>query len=310
MAHVIQNASEKPWSYEEAVRHVRHSDAFLAFMSDLIDERFLSCCPRLKIISGALKGYDNVDVEACTRHGIWFCTVDRTLGAPTAELAIALALVLGRRVLQGDACVRSGKFIGWQPRLYGSSLIGATAGIVGLGEVGLELACRLNAMGTRVVYFDREKKNQAAEKRLGIEFKSLDELLRISDYVFPLLPLTKETVDFLDARAIAIMKRGSFLVNVGRGSIVDEHAVSRYLTSGHLGGYAADVLRMEDRRHTRRGTDWPNGLLSNPHTVFTPHLGTAIAKVREAIELQAAQSIIDIFRGKRPRGAINRISRK
>jgi phosphonate dehydrogenase len=114
------NASHEPWPQDEIIRRSRAADAILAFMTDRIDASMLTACPRLRVVACALKGFDNFDVATCTSAGVWVKIVPDLLTAPTAELAIGLAVGLGRMVREGDALVRSGDFAGWRPIPYGS----------------------------------------------------------------------------------------------------------------------------------------------------------------------------------------------
>jgi phosphonate dehydrogenase len=268
----------------------------MVFMPDSLDDAFLRECPNLKIVAGALKGCDNFDVEACTRLGIWFTIVPDLLTEPTAELALALLLGLARNVLPGDRLIRGGEFQGWRPILYGTGLAGSTVGIIGFGAVGRALALMLQGFSSRVQYYDPSVDGS----------KPLDVVLASSDFVLPLLPLTAETFHLLGRGALAGMKRGAYLINVSRGSVVDEEAVADALESGHLAGYAADTFEMEDWALPNRPREINPRLLRNTdRTLFTPHLGSAVASARLQIELAAANNILQALRGERPSGAIN-----
>ena len=270
--------------------------ALMVFMTDSLDEAFLRTCPHLQIVAAALKGCDNFDVEACTRLGIWFTIVPDLLTGPTAELAIALMLGLARKVLAGDRLIRSGSFQGWRPILYGTGLAGGTVGIIGFGAVGHALARMLEGFPSRVQYHD-----PAAEGSIP-----LDALLATSDFVLPLLPLTKDTFHLLGRDALHRMKPGSYLINVSRGSVVDEEAMADALESGHLAGYAADTFEMEDWARRNRPRELNPGLLRlTDRTLFTPHLGSAVASARSDIERSAANNILAALRGERPADAIN-----
>jgi phosphonate dehydrogenase len=272
------------------------ADALMVFMPDSLDEAFLRECPNLKIIAGALKGCDNFDVEACTRLGIWFTIVPDLLTEPTAELALALLLGLARNVLAGDRLIRSGEFQGWRPILYGTSLAGSTVGIIGFGAVGRALARMLHGFSCRVQYYDPSVDGSTP----------LNVLLASSDFVLPLLPLTSATYHLLGRDALNSMKRGAYLINVSRGSVVDEEAVADALESRHLAGYAADTFEMEDWALPDRPREInPRLLHLNDRTLFTPHLGSAVASARFEIELAAANNILQALRGERPSGAIN-----
>lgn len=298
---VVPNPSRETLTRDAVLERSRDAEAILAFMPDQVDEAFLAACPRLRIVAGALKGYDNFDVEALRRRGVWFTIVPDLLTVPTAELAISLVLALGRRVLLGDELVRSGRFQGWRPVLYGDGLAGRTAGLVGMGALGRAVAARLAAFEMALLYFDEKE----APRQSGASRVALQELLSRSDYVLALLPLTPRTVHLLDAAALAKMRPGSYLVNVGRGSVVDEAAVAAALASGRLGGYAADVFEMEDWARQDSPAGIPASLLAQREkTVFTPHLGSAVSEARRQIALWAARNILDALKGERPRGAV------
>lgn len=277
--------------------------AVLAFMSDRVDARLLSRCPRLQIVAGAFKGADNVDVDACTARGVWVTVAEMQLSAPTAEMAVALLLALARRLREGDALVRTGGFEEWSRRLEGFSVRDAAVGVVGAGSLGREVLVALRALGARCGYSDPHVP-QVGDLRA----RALDDLLAHSEAVIVALPLAPGTRNLIDSRRIAVMPRGAVLVNVGRGSTVDEIAVVEALEAGHLAAYAADVFAVEDRSLADRPTCIHPGLLGHPRSMFTPHLGTAIDGARREIELAAARSIVQAVKGERPEGAINELS--
>ncbi len=189
-------------------------------MADQVDEAFLAGCPRLRVISATLKGYDNFDASACARHGVWLAILPDLLTAPTAELAVGLIIGVMRRVAEADREMRQGAFAGWRPRLYGAGLDGATTGIVGMGQVGRAVATRLRGFGTRIVYCDPQPLPPGPGA--GITRLGWFSLREVSDVVVLALPLSAGTRHLLDAEALAVMRPGAFLVNVGRGSVVDE----------------------------------------------------------------------------------------
>jgi phosphonate dehydrogenase len=305
-ASVDANPSVEPYSWAEFVRKASGASAVMVFMNDSLDARTLDQCPKLRIVAAALKGCDNFDVAACTARGIWFTIVPDLLTIPTAELAIALALGLSRNVLEGDRIVRSGRFTGWRPVLYGTGLHGRKAGIVGMGELGRALARRLQAFGMGILYTDPVALPAAVERELGAQRLDLAGVFANSDFVFSLLPLAPETSHLIDASMLAGMKSGAFLINVGRGSVVDEKAVADALASGKLEGYAADVFEMEDSSRAGRPAGIHPALLAQTRkTLFTPHLGSAVADARLEIEMRAARNIARALSGHRPPDAIN-----
>lgn len=303
---VVANDRDDPWPAHDVRARCSRADAMMAFMTDQIDADLLAACPRLKVIGAALKGYDNIDAAAAERRGIWVTIVPDLLTVPTAELAIGLMLALGRHIRHGDRAIRAQGFHGWRPTLYGQGIAGTTVGIVGFGQVGRAIAQRLAGFGCRVLAFDAHNRRGDGAGAPSVEMVRLDALLAASDCVVLALPLTSATRHIIGKDAIAAMKPGALLVNPARGSLVDETAVADALAAGRLGGYAADVFQCEDwaRADRPRGID-PRLTAADAPTVLTPHIGSAVASVRRAIELSAAHSIIEALSGARPRGAVN-----
>jgi phosphonate dehydrogenase len=131
---------EAPMTADEMRPLLARAHAFMGFMTDRVDRTWLEQAPELRIVAAALKGFDNYDVQACEAAGVWLSIVPDLLTEPTAELALGLAIALGRHLREGDHRVRSGEFSGWRPVLYGTGLAGATVGVVGLGAVGGQLS--------------------------------------------------------------------------------------------------------------------------------------------------------------------------
>lgn len=303
---VVANEGVESWPASRLEQTARDADALMVFMPDKIDEVFLAQCPRLKVIAAALKGYDNIDVAACTRRQVWVTIVNDLLSQPTAELALALILGLTRNVAPGDRLVRSDKFQGWRPVLYGGGVIGKTVGIVGMGRLGQAFARLLAGFSTRVIYNDPVKMSPVQEAFLGIGRTTFENVLSNSDILVVMAPLTASTLHLINGGAIDKMKKGAYLVNVGRGSVVDEAAVASALKQGQLAGYAADVFEMEDwARADHPSQVHPALLAQSDRTLFTPHLGTAVTSARLEIEMSAAASILQALRGERPVDAIN-----
>lgn len=291
---------EQPPSPAMLAARAAGASALLAFMPDRVDAALLDACPKLRIVAGAFKGADNVNVEACTARGVWVTVVPDLLSASTAELAVGLFIAVARRIREGDAAARDGEFAGWRPGFHGVGLEGTTVGIVGMGSLGQAIARRLLGFGCRMAYTDPE-----VPEAEGLTARPLEALLRESRAVVLAVPLTPATHELINADRLALMPPGAILVNVGRGSTVDEEAVAAALGSGRLAGYGADVFAMEDRSQLRAPSAIPPALLKHPRSIFTPHVGSAVAEVRQAIEMRAAESILQALDGDRPEGAIN-----
>ncbi|MGF2944431.1 phosphonate dehydrogenase [Mycobacterium sp. Lab-001] len=306
---VVANQTPESLPRGEVLSRCRDADALLVFMPDRVDEELLRHSPRLKIVAGALKGYDNIDVAACTAAGIWVSYVEDLLTAPTADLAVALLLALDRHIPAGDRHVRSGRHQGWRPELYGGGLTGRRVGIVGMGAVGRAVARRLHAFDAELLYSDPAPLPAADEAELGARAVPLKTLLEASTAVVLTAPLTAATRHLIGEVALQRLPAGALLVNVGRGSVVDENAVADALAAGHLGGYAADVFAFEDWSDSGRPRDIPPALLAHERTLFTPHLGSAVRDVRLRIETAAARSVLDVCAGRRPRVTANHVTR-
>lgn len=303
---VIANSTRERLSRAELLGRAGSADAIMCFMTDSIDADFLAACPRLKVVGCALKGYDNFDVAACTRRGIWITNVPDLLTIPTAELTIGLLIGLTRKLLQGDRLVRGGAFDGWRPVLYGAGLTGKTLGIIGMGAVGRAIAARLQGFEMNLVYADPRPAPAELEARLGLRRVDQKTLLEISDYVVPMVPYTADTLHLIDREAIAAMKDGAFLINACRGSAVNEEAVADALATGKLAGYAADVFELEEWARSDRPRRIAPGLLADTErTLLTPHIGSAVDALRLAIAMEAATNILQALNGERPQGAIN-----
>jgi phosphonate dehydrogenase len=268
----------------------------MAFMPDRVDEDFLARCPRLKVIGASLKGYDNFDVEACQQRGIKFSNIPGLLTEPTAELAVALLLGIGRNILPGDSEVRSGRFRGWRPVFYGKGLAGSRVGIIGMGAIGQAVAKRLKGFECRILCTDLRQAEYGAQYSPELIWLPFEELLAQSDFILLVLPLSLQTRHIISAASIEGFKKGAYLVNIGRGSVVDESAVSAALVSGRLAGYAADVFEFEDLSLDDRPENIHPGLLADAgRTLFTPHLGSAVDFARREIAMEAARYILSVL---------------
>ncbi|MEZ5785730.1 MAG: NAD(P)-dependent oxidoreductase [Xanthobacteraceae bacterium] len=306
-AEVDANPSVEPWTDEEVQGRSRLATGLLAFMTDRIDRDFFAACPALRVVGAALKGYDNIDVDAATAAGVWVTIVPDLLTVPTAELAIGLMLALSRHIVAGDRSIRAHDFTGWRPQFYGAGLSGATVGIVGLGRVGHAIAERLVPFGCRLLAHDPSVRQPPPALLSHLALTDFATVLAEADFLVLALPLTPATQHLINGQAIVRMKHGARIINSARGSVVDEAAVASALAAGKLAGYAADVFECEDwSRLDRPRVIDPRLRAIGAPTVLTPHLGSAVVDIRREIELTAAHSIVDVLTGRVPRNALNR----
>ena len=294
------NTDVEPLDYAALGQKLNRATAMMGFMTDRVDGAMLADAPHLRIVACALKGFDSYDVNACTEAGVWVSIVPDLLTEPTAELAVGLAISLARQIRAADQYVRDGRFAGWRPLFYGKGLAGSTVTIIGLGKVGQAIAKRLSGFGCRMLGVDPGRPEIA-----GLEHVSLAEGIQSADYVMLVVPLTKSTLHMIDAKLLRLAKQHSLWINVGRGSVLDEEAIADRLAAGEIGAYAADVFEFEDWLLETRPTRLSPRLLNAPNTLFTPHIGSAVERVRLAIEHRAADNIIAVLSGNAPPDAIN-----
>jgi len=292
-AHCAVDVNQTPDTLTAAELRTRAAevDGLLVFMPDLIDSALLDACPRLRVVAAALKGDDNIDVAAAARRGITVSIVEDLLTEPTAELAVALLLAAARRVGEGDRLVRSGSFRGWRPTLYGLGLTGSTVGLLVFGAVGQAIARRLSGFDCQLLHVDPV----ITDNQHGSRPVDVDDLFTRCDAVVVSAPLTPHTAGMVGAEQLTRLPAHAVLVNVGRGSVIDEDAVATALDRGSLGAYAADVFAFEDRARPERPLGIHEALRTQERTVFTPHLGSATTTARRSIERLAAENLLQVL---------------
>jgi glyoxylate reductase len=259
------------------------ADGLVTMLADAVGAELMDAAgPGLRVIANYAVGYDNVDLDEARRRGIAVTTTPDVLTRATAEHTIALLLAVARRVAEGDRFLRRQEPWRWSPLfMLGTTLEGATLGIVGLGRIGGEVARLAEGLGMRVIHSGRSG---------GV---ALPELLAEADAVSLHCPLTEETRHLIDARALAGMKPTAFLVNTARGAIVDERALAEALRSGRPAGAALDVFEEEPRVLPE--------LLELENVVLTPHLGSATLPVRTAMGRHCVEALRAVLlEGRRP----------
>jgi D-3-phosphoglycerate dehydrogenase len=247
---------------------------------------------RLRLVARLGVGVDNVDVEACTAHGVLVTITPDSVRRPMASGAMAFVLALAHRLFERDRHVRDG---GWDRFAHiGVGLAGRTLGIVGLGNVGREVAVLAAPFGLRIVAADPF----VTEPPPGVELLELEELLAGSDVVILTCPLTPETHHLLDARRLALMRSAAILVNIARGPIVDGAALAAALAEGRLAGAALDVFEQEP-------LDPADPLLALDNVILAPH---AVGLTDEIFALggrSVSRAILAVTEGRLPEFPLN-----
>jgi len=269
-------------------------DALIVRSGVEVDAALIAAGTRLQVIGRAGVGVDNVDLEAATRAGITVVNAPTGNTIAAAEHTVALLLALARRVPAADASLRRGEWS--RSKLQGVQLRGRTLGIIGLGKIGMAVAERARGFGMTLLGSDPFVTAEQASLR-GVELVPLETLLERSDAITVHVPLTRGTTSLIDAKAIARMQPGAFVLNVARGGIVDEKALADALREGRLGGAGIDVFEQEP----------PAGspLLDVPNTVLTPHLGASTVEAQVAVAEEIAEQVLDVLDGRPAQYAVN-----
>jgi glyoxylate reductase len=236
----------------------------------------------------------DVDVAAATARRIPVTVIPPVVTEATADLHFGLMIAAARRMLEGDRAVRDGVFPGGQSTyLEGAFVFGKTLGLIGGGgRIGRAVAKRARGFSMRVLYWGPRRIPEHEERDLGLAYVPLDQLLAESDFVSVHAPLKPETHHLIGERELGLMKPSAFLVNTARGPIVDEMALARALTERRIAGAGLDVFEHEPQVE--------RALLAMPNVVLTPHLGSAVAELRESMAHIVVDNIAAVLQGRRP----------
>lgn len=289
---------ELPPPRDVLLKEVRDVEGLLSLLTDRVDAELMDAAPRLKVISNYAVGFDNIDVAEATRRRIPVGNTPGVLTDTTADLAFALMMAAGRRLIEGVDYVRAGKWKTWGPKLLlGQDIYGATLGIIGFGRIGQAMAKRATGFDMRVLAYDPYP-NQEAAKALGVELVELDRLLAESDFISLHPLLTKETYHMIGEREFKLMKPTAILVNAARGPIVDPKALYNALKNGDIAYAALDVTEPEP-------IPMDDPLLTLPNCIIVPHIASASRATRGKMAEMAAANLLAGLRGERLPNCVN-----
>ena len=281
----------------EVLKRVADKDALICLLTEKIDDELLAAAPRLRSVANIAVGFDNIDVEACTRRSVAVSNTPGVLDETTADFAWTLLMAVARRLIEGDALARSGEWKGWNlDQLCGADIWGKTLGILGFGRIGRAVARRASGFSMRVIYNDAVRAPREIESELGAEYLERDAVLREADFLSVHVPLLPATRGLIGSRELALMKPTAFLINTSRGPVVQEAALIAALEKRQIAGAALDVFEREP--------EIGHGLL-RPNVVLAPHLASASLETRTKMALMAVDNTIAFFEGRRPPNLVN-----
>lgn len=296
---VTVNPEDRNITKEELLKAVAGQDALISMLSDPVDRDVIAAGDRLKVIANYAVGFNNIDVEAASERKIPVCNTPDVLTNASADFAWTLLMAAARRLIEGDAMTRAGKFSGWAPELLlGVEVYGKTLGIIGAGRIGQAVAKRALGFEMRTLYHNRSRLPHNVEQELKMEYIDLETLLKESDFVSIHCPLTPETRYLIDRPELELMKPTAVLINTARGPVVNETALVQALKDKVIYGAALDVFEDEPQLKP--------GLADLDNVVLAPHIASAATETRTKMAEMVVDDVLTALAGGQPRNLVNR----
>jgi lactate dehydrogenase-like 2-hydroxyacid dehydrogenase len=295
---VEENQTDTPLPKNVLIQKLQNKLGTIILLTDQMDDHVLSQCPNLKIICNVAVGYNNIDIEACTRRRIMVTNTPGVLDDTTADFTWALLLATARRVVEADQYFRSLKWKGWGLMDFlGFDVHHKVLGICGLGRIGQGVARRAKGFDNQIFYTDVSRAASSIEEDLGARFVDKKTLFAKSDFVTLHVPLLPETTHYVSAAEFSWMKPTSILINASRGPVVDEKALVQALKEGKIAGAGLDVYEKEPEVEPE--------LIQMKNVVLAPHIASASYETRFRMTMMAAENLVAGLTGKRPPNLIN-----
>lgn len=294
----VYESADYPVPRETLMKEVAQADGALVLLTDRIDAELMDAAPRCRVYANHGVGYDNIDLPAATKRGILVTNTPGVLTETTADLTFALLMATARRLYEAQRVVVEGRWNNFNPMwMTGQDIYGATLGIIGAGRIGSAVARRAKGFGMRIIYHNR-RRSPELEAEVGAEFVPFDDLLRQSDFVSMLAPLTPETRGMFGAREFGLMKPTAVFINTARGPVADDQALYDALTTGKIWAAGLDVYAKEP-------VDPNHPLLQLPNVTALPHIGSASIATRTRMATLAAENLVAAVTGRRPPTPVN-----
>ena len=296
---VESNQSDAAWTPAQLIERLQGKAGVFTTGSNRIDAALLAACPDLRICANMAVGYNNFDIDAMTATGVLATNTPDVLTETTADFGFALLMATARRITESEHYLRAGKWTTWRYDMFaGADIHGSTLGILGMGRIGQGIARRgALGFGMKVIYHNRSRLDAALEVECKASYVSKEELLRTADHLVLVLPYSAQSHHAIGAAELAMMKPTSTLVNIARGGIVDEVALTVALREKRIAAAGLDVFEGEPKIHP--------DLLTVPNVVLTPHIASSSIPTRLAMANLAADNLIAFFEGKVPPAPLN-----
>lgn len=295
---VESNQTDRLYAREELVARLQGKDGVQTSSSDRIDAQLLDACPGIRAVCNTAVGYNNIDIDACTRHGVMVTNTPGVLTDSVADYSMGLIIATCRRMTEGEAYLRAGEWKGtFLKQLLGQDVHGATLGILGFGRIGQAIARRARGFDMKILYHSRNRAAAEAERESGAVYTGKEQLLRTADVVLLILPFTPETKHYIGAGELALMKPSAVLINMARGGIVDDAALIEALKKRTIWAAGLDVYEDEPRLNP--------GFLELRNVVLSPHIASASEPTRKAMAMTAAKNLAAALAGTVPPNLLN-----
>ncbi len=283
---VETNASDTGWTQAELIERLQGKVGAFITGVEKIDTVLLEACPMLRAVCSMAVGYNNVDLPACTAHGVLVSNAPDVLTETTADFGFALMMAAARRISESEQFLRRGEWNRWSVDMFaGTDIHGATLGVLGMGRIGQAVARRgVRGFGMTLIYHNRSRLAADVEAALGARHVGKEELLREADHLVIVVPYSAQSHHLVGAAELALMKPTATLTNIARGGVVDDAALAIALRDKRLAAAGLDVFEGEPRVHP--------GLLALSNVVLTPHIASASLPTRLAMAHLAVDNLI------------------
>lgn len=278
------------FTLDEVKERIKGQDALFTLYAFKFRKELIEMADSVKVVANGGVGFDNIDVKACTEHGIFVVNTPTSVAEPTAEMTFAIMMAITKGIVMYDRAARAnGNTV--QPFFFDRDILdyGKTLGIVGFGRIGQALGRKALGIGMNVIYYDPLRKSREEEQRMGVRFAGFDELISTADIVSCHMPYTPESHHTFDRKVFERMKDTAYFINAARGPIVNQEDLIWALKNHKIRGAGLDVYEFEP--------DIPKELTELENVVLTPHVGSNVIECRKEMLEEALGGTYKLLNG-------------